>query len=400
MPPITSHKTDQKSLASMRNLVTALMAVLLIGCAPTSRVQAPSAQQIVPGADRLFIVGQDLGAIRGYFQSNCCPKPDGTTAYVDLFNVMYESGDFGGLGVNTRGNPIRRENTWGAGPVNAWVTATEFDVDYVAIGLSMTENFHPGALNALLVGSYDPAIRQLAQYARSLDQTVLLRIGYEFDGFWNEGYADAERYTEAFRYIVDGLRSHGAINVQTVWQGAASTTDMVLDQGRHDEIRDWYPGDNYVDWMAISWFMEPDKKAGIPLEFEVLTPRELSDEMLSFARERNKPVLIAEASPQGFDLRDLTRSNHSPIWDGEAGADTDSWTSEAIWDTWFQPLFDYMHANDDVIRGLAYINARWDDQPMWGVPYSSGYWGDSRVEANPLIAERFSAAIEDWRQRR
>lgn len=34
---------------------------------------------------------------------------------------------------------------------------------------------------------------------------------------------------------------------------------------------------------------------------------------------------------------------------------------------------------------------------MWGRPYAGGYWGDSRLQASPLLAERFSEAIEHWR---
>jgi hypothetical protein len=35
---------------------------------------------------------------------------------------------------------------------------------------------------------------------------------------------------------------------------------------------------------------------------------------------------------------------------------------------------------------------------MWGPPYNNGYWGDTRLQASPLIAERFSRAIEHWRK--
>jgi hypothetical protein len=347
--------------------------------------------------DRLFIIGQDLGAIRGYYASDCCPAPDGTTAYLDFYNLLSEQGGYGGLGIDADGKPLGAETSWGAGPVSAWKAATGFDVDYLAIGLSITENEHPGGLDRLVAGEHDAEIRQLAAFAKAVDTTILLRIGYEFDGFWNQGYEDAPRFIAAYRRIVDGLRDAGVTNVEFVWQGAASTTDMVLDNGRHDDIEDWYPGDDYADWFALSWFMHPDEQPGVDPGFDVLTPGQLSDEILALAREAGKPVLIAEAAPQAYDLRDNTRSHHSPIWDGPAGAGTVQLTDDAIWNGWFQPLFDYMRDNDDVIRGLAYINARWDDQEMWGAPYASGYWGDTRVEANGEIARRFSQAIDAWR---
>ena len=72
-------------------------------------------------------------------------------------------------------------------------------------------------------------------------------------------------------------------------------------------------------------------------------------------------------------------------------------TPEQIWERWYAPLFDLMEANADVIRALAYINCHWDTQDLWDPPYEQGYWGDSRLQVSPYLAERFSTAIENWR---
>ncbi|MEO0579757.1 MAG: hypothetical protein AAFZ58_13805, partial [Pseudomonadota bacterium] len=369
----------------------------MAACASPPNAKDTSTQE---STERLFIIGQDLGAIRGYMDSACCVAPDGMTAYVDFYEVLSEPDQYGGLGFDDHGQPYLDEATWGAGPVNAYLTATEYPVRYLAIGLSITENEHPGGLARIANGEHDAEIAHLANFIAALDTIVLLRIGYEFDGYWNAGYGNAPQYVAAFRRIVDGLRAAGTSNVQTVWQGAASTTDMVLDNGRHDQIGDWYPGDDYVDWFGFSWFMEPDEQPGIDLPFAVLTPRELADEIVDMARERKKPVLIAEAAPQGYDLRDRTTAHHVPIWDGEPGSDVRLLDNKTIWRNWFQPMFDYMAANDDVILGFAYINARWDDQPMWGPPYASGYWGDTRVEVNRDIGRWFNQAVRGWKEQR
>ncbi|MEO0998002.1 MAG: glycosyl hydrolase, partial [Pseudomonadota bacterium] len=228
----------------------------------------------------LFIVGQDLGAIRGYVTSGCCVAADGTTAYVDFYDIRSADGGYGGLGIDLAGEPVAFEADWGSGPVNAYKAATEFAAGYLAIGLSITENEHPGGLDQLVAGERDAEIRQLAVFAHRVDATILLRIGYEFDGAWNRGYQDAPRFVAAYRRIVDGLRAAGVTNVRYVWQGAASTTDVVLDGGRHDDIADWYPGDRYVDWLGLSWFMHPEAQPEIELAFDVPTPRELADEVL------------------------------------------------------------------------------------------------------------------------
>ena len=135
----------------------------------------------------------------------------------------------------------------------------------------------------------------------------------------------------------------------------------------------------------------------MPVDHPPATPGELADEVLNMARAAGKPVMIAEAAPQGFDLKRLSRRSISPIWDGDAGTGPTALSVDEIWQAWYEPLFRLMNDNRDVVRALAYINCDWDAQPMWGPPYAAGYWGDSRLQANARLAERFSRAVSDWR---
>lgn len=69
-------------------------------------------------------------------------------------------------------------------------------------------------------------------------------------------------------------------------------------------------------------------------------------------------------------------------------------TPEAIWRDWYEPFFDFVHANTDFIRAVAYINADWNEQPMWKPGGSNGYRGDSRVQANAYLKERWLNEID------
>ena len=345
---------------------------------------------------RLLIIGQDLDAIRGYMASGCCADPDALTAYLDFYDLLKED-DFGGLGIDAAGNELDFELSWGAGPVSAYATAHEFGIDSIAIGLSIKENDHPGELDNLVGGEHDDKIRQLAKFAATVDGTVYLRIGYEFDGAWNQGYEDRERFIKAYKRIVDVLRDAGADNVESVWQAGAAGVDEIID-GVHEDITEWYPGDDYVDWLALSWFMHPDERSVAEFEqFEPKTPGELTEEVIALARSKGKPVMIAEASPQGFDLNENWTAHHHAIWDGESGTGKQDVSSDAIWNQWFAPMFTLMNDNSDVIKALAYINVDWDSQPMWGPPYPEGFWGDTRLETNAELADRFNAAIAAWK---
>lgn len=370
---------------------------LLTGVAACGENPGPEAspQPAAAIAEKLLIIGQDLDAIRGYMGSDCCPRPDGLTAYVDFYDILKED-DFGGLGIDADGKEVDFELDWNAGPVSAYRTATEFGIDGLAIGLSITENEHPGGLQRLVDGEFDEEVHQLARFFSMIDGPIYLRIGYEFDGAWNQGYENTRRYIAAWRRIVDILRADGADNVVTVWQTGASVADDVIDQG-HEKISWWYPGDDYVDWMGFSWFMNPREMIEVPFNFDPGTPLLLAEELLAFAREHGKPVMIAEASPQAMDLNENFMAHHSPIWDGEPATGRVDMSNDEIWDYWFAPLFQLMNDHRDIIHILAYINVDWDSQAMWGPPYASGFWGDSRLEVNADLAARFSAAIDAWK---
>ena len=386
---------------ALAGICSALWVLFLASaCSTSPGVAAPdeATSRLLSPPAKLLIIGQDLGAIRGYMASDCCPRPDGLTAYVNFYDILKER-SFGGLGINARGKDAGFEFDWGAGPVSAYRTATEFGVDGLAIGLSITEGEHPGKLKGIAAGQYDDEIRQLARFASLIKGPVYLRIGYEFDGAWNQGYWDVDAYKAAFRHIVDVLRKERATNIETVWQAGASTTDDIIDGG-HEDITRYYPGDDYVDWMGFSWFMAPHETVEVDAGYRPVTPLQLAEEVLDYARQRGKPVMIAEASPQAMDLRDGFSANHAIIWDGPPGENRIEMSNDELWNHWFAPLFELLEQNRDVIHALAYINADWDSQPMWGPPYNSGFWGDSRLEVNVHIAARFSTAVTDWKAKR
>jgi len=371
-----------------RGLLSVLMAVILAASSAACSAAEPERQ-------RLFIIGQDLGSVRDYEASGCCAKPDANTLYLDFYTLTSQRNGFGGLGIGLDGKPLEQERDVGAGPANAWKSATEFEGG-LAIGLSITENENPGGLSRIAAGELDQNIRQLARFISLIDEPVYLRIGYEFDGGWNRGYENADQYIAAFRRIVDVLRTENADNAEYVWQSAAFPLDILTDGG-YTDIRQWYPGDEYVDWMGLSLFVHLDEKPGVEVAFEPPTARELIGKVLGLARERDKPVFIGEASPQGYDLARGTNANIAATWDGPQGQSVVEVSSEEIWDAWFAPVFDLLEENRDVIYAFAYINCNWDVQDMWDAPYESGYWGDTRLQVSPLIAQRFTEAIERWR---
>ena len=330
----------------------------------------------------LLIIGQDLGSVREYTESACCPTPAGVTTYLGLYKILDKSYQYGGIGIDPNGKALDYYADWGGGISSLYSLMQEYPNSAIAIGLSMTENEHPGALQRLIDGDYDKEILHLTRLVKTHPHPIYMRVGYEFDGMWNAGYGDRQKFIKAYQRVVDVMRQENAKNITFVWQSSSSPADDSI-EGYHENIADWYPGDDYVDWMGLSWFLVPNY-VGDQANF-ASTQNALADEVLEMARERNKPVMVAESSPLAYDLKQGFKANHSPIWDGVPKQDSQPKKGEDIWNEWYATFFDYIYKNDDVIRAVAYINANWDAQNMWSGNYQAGYWGDSRVQENEVV---------------
>ncbi|MFM7022612.1 MAG: T9SS type A sorting domain-containing protein [Flavobacteriales bacterium] len=282
-----------------------------------------------PDGNALLIIGQDLGSVggssyynNGYVENVGGPVPGGITTYTDFPYLQ---------GLTSVAN-------YGAGDICAQsVTGnTTYQNSVLVIGLYLVNE-----LNAIKNGQRDALIQQLGSWIKNSNRPVFLRIGYEYDGPWNS-YNPAD-YKIAFKRIVDKFRASSVDNCAFVWQSCGYGSDT-------STLKQWYPGDDYVDWMAYSHFMYTNNG----------TPE------MALARAHHKPLMIAEATPQG----DIINSNYS-------------------WNRWFGPLFQHIQNNQDVIKALAYINANWDGQSMW----AGQGWGDSRIQNSSTIKAKWLAEI-------
>lgn len=376
----------------MAKLYPRLLCALLAALCNVAAARDFDARFAPPAGKTLLIIGQELGSVADYVHAcKACPTPAGVTTYLGFYDLLSARDGFGGLGQGASGRPAP-DADWGAGKTSAAKMLARLPHSALVIGLDISNGRRSGGLAEISRGLHEDKIERLAKFFIAAKRPVFLRLGYEFDGMWNQGYEARETYIAAYRHIVDGLRARHATNVAFVWQASASPLDDILELGRRENIRDWYPGADYVDWVALSWFLPPQSKPRVST-VTIPTQLDLAQEVLDLARAERKPVMIAESAPQGYDLAALTRANISPVWDGPAHGDIVVRTPEQIWSEWYAPLFSLIEANRDLIGAFAYINAHWDVQPMWATPYASGYWGDSRIQANKFIEKKWLAEI-------
>lgn len=201
-------------------------------------------------------------------------------------------------------------------------------------------------------GNYDDVIKKYCDWVKSVNRPVYLRIGYEFDGPHNALAPDL--YDEAYRYIVDFMRNENVENVAFVWHSYAS------EPYETNHISAWYPGDDYVDWVAISVFGHAYDNADFGLH---------SDEVLQFAKQHHKPVMIAESSPVfGID------KNHDDVWH-----------------SWFVNFFSFIYSKN--IKAFSFINEDWTSLKIVGI---SG-WKNSLLQNNASVSEAWFKEVSKQR---
>ncbi len=312
--------------------------------------------KFVPNTGTLLAVGQDASSI-DLFSSSMNTVPAAVSGYTSLRNLE---------GIDT-------EASYGTGPQNLSRLATDYPNSALVVAVYLVDQ-----LNEINSGLLDTNIDLLIDKLVDLDRPIYLRWGYEFDGVHN--HYDPNQFILAWRKMYNRIKQKRAENnIAMVWHSGAFCGGQTY---LNYPITSWYPGKTYVDLMGISVFTPQDCNY------------QAQDIVVNFARTEMKPVIIAEATPQGYNVRDKTIA---PVLGNSRGIKTPK-TSQQIWDEWYKPFFNYIKSNRDVIRLVTYINAEWDSQGFWDAPYEKGYWGDSRIQSNSLIRSNWNTQINtsEW----
>jgi len=165
---------------------------------------------------------------------------------------------------------------------NNWYTSRSFPVEtatwirqsgaapYVRLMIRSipwgARNRWPFRLADILRGDLDADLRLWAQGARDFGTPLVVEYGTECNGKWfpwnarrngggrTRGFGDpakpdgTERFVAVFRHIVTVMREEGATNI--TWVFHVNWDDWP--QRTWNRLEDYYPGDDVVDWVAIS----------------------------------------------------------------------------------------------------------------------------------------------------
>lgn len=282
--------------------------------------------KFVPPSDKkLLIMGQTVESIKEYMDHfSDQPIPGGWSAYWGI-------PEFKGVTESHSNNPSSSQNHQ--------MLVDKFPNTVVHSALWMVGKWDVAKKAGK--GEYDEVVKKYSAWAKTTNRPIYLRIGYEFDGPHNE--LEPKEYVKAYKHIVDLMRAEGADNIAFVWHSYASKPF------KDYAVSDWYPGDEYVDWVGISVFghaygtdFGPD-----------------CDNVLNFSKEHRKPVMIAESNPiHGIDAENTE-----------------------VWDKWFVNFFNFIYKKN--IKAISFINEDW---PRTGIDGISD-WKDGRLYNNEQVSK-------------
>ncbi|HZA08309.1 MAG TPA: Ig-like domain-containing protein, partial [Nitrososphaeraceae archaeon] len=101
----------------------------------------------------------------------------------------------------------------------------------------------------IAAGKVDSALTAYAQAAKNFGSPLMIEYGVEINGNWfpwsQEGPA---AFVSAYKHIINIFRNVGATNVKFA---------LHLDTTDNANGKNWYPGDNYIDWVGTSCYGAP-----------------------------------------------------------------------------------------------------------------------------------------------
>jgi hypothetical protein len=194
-------------------------------------------------------------------------------------------------------------------------------------------------LSDVIAGRHDAYIRAFATAARNWGRPFFLRFNWEMNGrwfTWSEGVNGNRRgeFVAAWRHVHDIFTEVGATNATWVWCPNVDPEDQFQD------LRELYPGDDYVDWTGLdgyNWGTNPARGTDRWRTFDDLyraTYREIVEEIAP-----GKPMIVSEVGSSEFG--------------GSKAA-------------WLENMLATVPADYPKIRGLLYFE-KYDDGMDWPI---------------------------------
>ena len=105
----------------------------------------------------------------------------------------------------------------------------------------------------IIQGGCDSYIHDYARAIKQRSERFLLKFAHEMnDGAWSPVYSSANPalFVQMWRHVHDIFVAEGVTNVEWVWAPIYQADPNIPE----NSLYNYYPGDNYVDWVGLSGF--------------------------------------------------------------------------------------------------------------------------------------------------
>lgn len=239
-----------------------------------------------------------------------------------------------------------------------------------AAGAALQVAWEPShGLDAVTDSAY---VHDFAKRLSEYGHPVFLRFAAEMNIKGSEWYGEPEKYKEKFALIA-GIMRQEAPNVAMVW------TPNYVGEAEGPPTGDYYPGDQWVDWVGINLYHNPyflgdptSRQMFADIYYQGKRTNPL-DKVKPYYEEysRRKPIMLAET---GFGW-----ANREPYEDHSA------WAAGTL-----KRFYGYLPLLYPRIKAIAYFNV---DLNITEVPANSHYL----LSGNRLMAEAYrQATASDW----
>lgn len=184
-------------------------------------------------------------------------------------------------------------------------------------------------LDPVTDGAY---LREWARNAKAAGIPIFLRFAGEMNGAWVKWHGNPAQYIAKFRMLHDVFATE-APNVAMVW----SPGDVPA-----NDIDPYYPGDEYVDWVGVSLYIEPYENGDPSL-----------------------PSMLATSNVERLTRLYNTYADRKPLMLSETGVPHYSHSADEDYTEWaklnLQRLYEIMPYKYPRLKAITYFNV---DQQM------------------------------------
>ena len=228
----------------------------------------------------------------------------------------------------------------------------------------------------IIAGKFDVQLRQWARQARQDGIPFMFDFAVEmngkwfpWNGYWNGGggkmgYGDPslpdgpERYRDAYRHIINIFRQEKVNHVTWMFHAAM---DMDEPTDRWNEPKNYYPGDDYIDWIGVSIYGAQNTGENYWDSF---------GDVVSYRGAYQKLAAVSSTKP--IAILELGVTDQHPLGDK---AD------------WLKGAFDDIKTNKYLnFQALTYWHENWDD---------NGHPAAIRIDSSPAALAAFQNGIKD-----